>query len=182
MMLSVYLSDIILRDLRERRINVVDGTFLGNIIIMLTIKTSIKVLVCLCFICSKSETICMHIYKRAKHVTEVQMLRRSDHGGSDDFDCMKPDALGPKLPYVTLVNPDSKSHLCPNLGKYVSSGVSQDGRSVRDSCGLAGGQGAFHSVVVGCGNRATMEFHSKCATQEPITCKIMTIFHNIRID
>jgi hypothetical protein len=31
--------------------------------------------------------------------------------------------------------------------------------------------GAFHSVVVGCGQRATMDFHSKCVSQEPITCE-----------
>jgi hypothetical protein len=112
----------------------------------------------------------MHIYKRGSggsHVTEVQMIRKSDYG-MEDSDCFKPDALGPKLPYVTLINPAAKAHRCPNLGKYLASGVSENGRVVRDSCGP--GQG-FHSVVVGCGSKATMEFHSKCATQDPITCK-----------
>jgi len=103
-------------------------------------------------------------------VTEIQMLKRSEHG--EAFDCLRPDALGPSLPYVTLVNPDAKSPRCPNLGKYMASGVTQDGRVVRDSCGASGGQGAFHSVGGGCYNRATMEFHSKSASQEPITCKI----------
>ncbi|OXA40499.1 uncharacterized protein LOC110860504 [Folsomia candida] len=117
----------------------------------------------------KSESICMHIYRRDNHVTEVQMLRKSDHG-MEDSDCFKSDALGPTLPYVTLVNPDAKAHRCPNLGKYMAAGGSPDTRRVvRDSCGPSGGQGAFHSVVVGCGNRATMEFHSKCDRQDPIT-------------
>ncbi|ODM98146.1 hypothetical protein Ocin01_08532 [Orchesella cincta] len=115
----------------------------------------------------KSEEICMHIYQRAKHVTEIQMLRKSDQM-SEDFECGKASALGPTLPYVTLVNPEAKSNRCPNLGRYMASGVSTDGRVVRDSCGPMG-QGGFHSLIVGCGDRATMEFHSKCANHNPIS-------------
>ncbi len=101
------------------------------------------------------------------------MLRKADQM-SEDFECGKANALGPTLPYVTLVNPEAKSNRCPNLGKYMATGVSTDGRVVRDSCGTMG-QGGFHSLVVGCGEQATMEFHSKCSANNPIRCKFFFI-------
>lgn len=120
----------------------------------------------------------MHIYQRDKHVTEIQMLRKSDQM-SEDFDCGKADALGPTLPYITLVNPEAKlkSNRCPNLGIYTATGVSTDGRVVRDSCGTIN-QGGFHSLIVGCGDTAKMEFHSKCPNQNHIRCKFFSSFHN----
>lgn len=100
------------------------------------------------------------------------MLRKSDQM-SEDFECGKEYALGP-TPYVTLVNPEAKSNRCPNLGRYMATGVSTDGRVVRDACGPMG-QGGFHTLIVGCGDRATMEFHSKCATHNPISCKFFML-------
>jgi len=93
------------------------------------------------------------------------MLRMSEQ--RHDFECGKAGSLGSGLPYVTLISSQVKSHRCPNLGIYMATGVSQNGRVVRDACG------AFQTVVVGCGNRATMEFHSTCTTREPITCKLV---------
>lgn len=101
--------------------------------------------------------------------------------GYDDYvyECGGRDAL-PNLPYVTLVRAEASSHRCPYLGKYMTSGILSGGdlcltQGTGGVVGLQNGNvqhGGFHSVVVGCGQRATMDFHSKCVTQEPITCEL----------
>ena len=61
------------------------------------------------------------------------------------------------------------------MGKYSASGVVKDGRVVRDVCSGSGGivgreaAGYFNTVVVGCGDRETMEFQSSCPNQEQST-------------
>lgn len=154
----------------------------------------------------------MHLYRRDSHVIELQ-IREKGTGDVDDYDCGKPEAMGPNLPYVTLISSGENSRRCPYLGKYMTTTITQDGRLVStpaasngagDPCssvssqissassssgasgstnggvGETGGisltnahhQGSFHSLVVGCGHRATMDFHSKCLPHEPITCKL----------
>jgi len=88
----------------------------------------------------------------------------------EDYECGKMDALGPSLPYVTLISSRVLSHRCPYLGRYMATGVIKDGRFVADLCATASvSHEAFHSWVVGCGHSATMEFHSKCVNKEPVT-------------
>ncbi|CAL8089133.1 unnamed protein product [Orchesella dallaii] len=156
-----------------------------------------------------STTVCMHLFRRDSHVIELQ-IREKSTGDFDDYDCGRPEAMGPNLPYVTLISSGENSQRCPHLGKYMTTTITQDGRvisapaaSSSDPCstiysqfqGLSSGgsggsggggggsigsdasisltnahhQGSFHSLVVGCGHRATMDFHSKCLPHEPIT-------------
>ncbi len=102
-------------------------------------------------------------------------------------DCVNPKAYDSEdldaeaSSYVTLISATVPNHRCPDLGKFMATGVTQDGRVVRDTCGV-GGQGAFHTVVVGCGDTGTMEFHSKCAKHEPITCKPIPIRSSVARD
>ncbi|ODN00492.1 hypothetical protein Ocin01_06185, partial [Orchesella cincta] len=149
-----------------------------------------------------STTVCMHLFRRDSHVIELQ-IREKGTGDFDDYDCGRPEAMGPNLPYVTLISSGENSQRCPYLGKYMTTTITQDGRlistpaaSAGEPCssqfqGLSSGgsgggggsigseaslsltnahhQGSFHSLVVGCGHRATMDFHSKCLPHEPIT-------------
>lgn len=99
------------------------------------------------------------MFKRDSHIVEIQVQT-----GSPSGDC------GNELGFMTLVSASPPPHRCPNLGKYLATGVSGDGgRLVRESCGDSPGD--LSGVAVGCGDEGTMEFHTKCATQEPITCK-----------
>ena len=122
---------------------------------------------------SKSETVCLNIHKRASHVIEMKIHKKGE-GDCATLPSYEPDEESEVSPYVTLISATASSHRCPNLGKFMATGVTQDGRVVRDTCGV-GNQGAFNTLVVGCGDRGTMEFHSKCATQEPITGKSLEL-------
>ncbi|CAG7832761.1 unnamed protein product, partial [Allacma fusca] len=116
----------------------------------------------------KSELVCIHMYKRDRHVMEMQMRQVLE--GEEDFVCNNSKAMNTGMPFVTLVSAERPHHRCPYLGKYAATGVTQDGRVVRDACGPALGQAAnFQTLVVGCGDSATMEFHSTCPNQEQST-------------
>ncbi|CAG7823348.1 unnamed protein product, partial [Allacma fusca] len=108
--------------------------------------------------------ICMQIYKRDSHVVEVKIRARDD-----DSECDKGGSETGHGPFVTLVTTEAATHRCPYLGKYTATSVTQDGRGIRDACGPGGGQNSFNTLIVGCGDRAKMEFHSKCPSQEPTT-------------
>ena len=129
------------------------------------------------FFRSKSETVCLQIYKRHGHVIEVRIQKQSSF---EDNDCSRKLFQGgasgageSEAPFITLISSSAHAMRCPNLGKYMAAGVSADGRVLRDTCG--GAEGAFNSLVVGCNDKGTMEFHSKCSStsgsEEPITGK-----------
>ena len=123
---------------------------------------------------------------------ELKIQKQSAY---EDGDCTKrmhaydeENAAEMAAPYITLVGSASTSTAlrCPNLGKYMASGVKQDGRIIRDACGhghgpdasggggrssVGLGKGSFNTLVVGCDDEGTMKFHSKCASEEPTTCK-----------
>ena len=115
----------------------------------------------------------MQFYKRDSHVVEVQM-----HVGQDDSDCHhggggeRRHEEEKNVPFMTLVSTEAALHRCPYLGKYVAAPTtssSSDGKNTRDLCsssGPNGGHNSFSSLIVGCGDRAKMEFQSKCPTQE----------------
>lgn len=123
---------------------------------------------------SKTEPICLQIYKRHNYIIEMKIQKQSLY---EDGDCTK--SIYPELyetsemgsPYITLISSTPPSLRCPNLGKYMASGVTQDGRVMRDVCGNGNQGTSFNTLVVGCDDKGTMEFHSKCTSEEPITCK-----------
>ena len=105
-------------------------------------------------------------------------IQASEVFSSDDntFACGKePSLTGGTL--ETYINSEGSYRTCPHLGKYSASGVVQDGRVVRDTCSGGGNAvgrdaaGNFHTVIVGCGDRETMEFQSNCPNQEHSTGK-----------
>ena len=103
-------------------------------------------------------------------------IKAVEASNSDDntFACSK----GPSETegtFSAFINSEGSYRKCPHLGKYSASGVVQDGRVVRDVCSGGGSSlgretgGNFHTVVVGCGDRETMEFQSTCSNQEQST-------------
>lgn len=133
---------------------------------------------------SKREAVCLNIYKRHNHVIEMNIHKQSSHIDNDCTKDVYPGEVVENSPtYMTLISSSASSTRCPNLGKYMASGVTQDGRVVRDACSgstNSGNQGAFNTLVVGCGDKGTMEFHSNCASEEPISCmkKLKTLIIN----
>ena len=105
-------------------------------------------------------------------------IQASEVFSSDDnsFACSKEPSLTDGT-LQTYINSEGSHRRCPHLGKYSASGVVQDGRVVRDTCGIGGNTagreaaGNFHTVNVGCGDRETMEFQSSCPNQEQSTGK-----------
>ena len=127
------------------------------------------------YVHSKSMTLCLHVYKRDHHVIEIQA---SEVFSSDDnsFACSKAPSLTEGT-LQTYINSEASYRRCPHVGKYSASGVVKDGRVVRDVCSGGGNTvgreaaGSFHTVVVACGDRDTMEFQSSCPNQEQSTGK-----------
>lgn len=118
----------------------------------------------------------MQFYKRDSHVVEVQI-----HVGQDDSECHnggekrhEEGEMEKHAPFMTLVSTEAALHRCPYLGKYVAAAAAAvggtsggDGKNTRDLCsGPNGGHNSFSSLIVGCGDRAKMEFQSKCPSQE----------------
>jgi hypothetical protein len=91
--------------------------------------------------------------------------------GYDDKECGTKNTIDKSTDvdfYITLVSSTVSERRCPQLGKYMTKmSPNQDSRVSREACG-PGGKDSYSTLVVGCGHKGTMEFHSKCASEEPI--------------
>jgi len=66
----------------------------------------------------------MHLFRRDSHVIELQ-IREKGTGDFDDYDCGRPEAMGPNLPYVTLISSGENAQRCPYLGTYRTTTITQ---------------------------------------------------------